>query len=214
MIENYLETYEYGIITSDFIDSTTTNSLSDKILERESYIKGLNDGTKLRMNIVNRSNITNYHTYYNLIDLEIPETDILISKIKELIFNSLGWENFYIKMWANIFRQGDYLGLHKHMDNMSNKKFPYALSGHCFLYSSEKTHTTYLFKRKKIGIFDSSINVVDLPNIPGEVSIFSSYIEHEFKQWNGDLRVGIAFDINNEPDANLNWLKTRQFRYV
>ena len=82
MIENYLETYEYGIITSDFIDSTTTNSLSNKILERESYIKGLSDGTKLHMNIVNHSNITNYHTYYNLIDLDIPETDILISKIK------------------------------------------------------------------------------------------------------------------------------------
>ena len=79
----------------------------------------------------------------------------------------------------------------------------------------QKKHTQHIcLNEKKIGIFDSSINVVDLPNIPGEVSIFSSYIEHEFKQWNGDLRVGIAFDINNEPDANLNWLKTRQFRYV
>lgn len=214
MIQNYLETYEHGIITSGFIDSTTTNSLSNNILERESYIRGLNDGSKLRMNIVNHSNITNYHTYYNLIDLQIPETDILVTKIKELIYNAVGWENFYIKMWANIFRKGDYLGLHKHMDNMSIKKFPYALSGHCFLYSSEKTCTTYLFKRKKIGIFDSSINVMDIPNIPGEISIFSSYIEHEFKQWEGDLRVGIAFDINNEPDANQNWLKVRQFRYV
>lgn len=214
MIENYLEIYEYGIITSDFIDQITTNSLSNKILERESYIKGLDDGSKLKMNIVNHNNITNYHTYYNLIDLEIPETTILVTKIKELIFNALGWENFHIKMWANIFRQGDYLGLHKHMDNMSKRKFPYALSGHCFLYSSEKTYTTYLFKQKKVDIFDSSINVVDIPNIPGEISIFSSYIEHEFKKWDGDLRIGIAFDINNEPDANQNWLKTRQFRYV
>lgn len=214
MIENYLEIYEHGIITSGFIDQTTTNSLSDKILERESYIKGLSDGSKLRMNIVNHSNITNYHTYYNLIDLDIVETNVLVSKIKELIYGAFGWENFYIKMWANIFRSGDYLGLHKHMDNLSYKKFPYAVSGHCFLYSSEKTSTTYLFKRKKTAIFDSSINVVDLPNIPGEVSIFSSYVEHEFKQWSGDLRVGVAFDINNEPDANPNWLKTRQFRYV
>lgn len=214
MIENYLEIYEYGIITSDFIDQITTNSLSNKILERESYIKGLDDGSKLKMNIVNHNNITNYHTYYNLIDLEIPETTILVTKIKELIFNTLGWKNFHIKMWANIFRQGDYLGLHKHMDNMSKRKFPYALSGHCFLYSSEKTYTTYLFKQKKVDIFDSSINVVDIPNIPGEISIFSSYIEHEFKKWDGDLRIGIAFDINNEPDANQNWLKTRQFRYV
>lgn len=214
MVENYLETYEYGIIISDFIDSTTTNSLSNKILERESYIKGLDDGSKLPMKIVNQGNITNYHTYYNLLDLEIEETETLILKIKELIFNTFGWENFYIKMWANIFRKGDYLGLHKHMDNISLKKFPYAVSGHCFLYSSEKTYTTFLFKNKKISIFDSSINVVDLENKPGEVSIFSSYVEHEFKKWDGDLRVGIAFDINNEPDANIDWLKNRQFKYV
>lgn len=214
MIKNYLETYEHGIITSGFIDFTTTNSLSDKILERESYIKGLSNNTKLPMNIVNHSNITNYHVYYNLLDLNISETNVLITKIKELIYNAVGWKNFHIKMWANIFRSGDYLGLHKHMDNMSKKKYPYALSGHCFLYSSKKTCTTYLFKRKKIAILDSSINVVDIPNIPGEVSIFSSYVEHEFKQWDGDLRVGIAFDINNEPDANPNWLKARQFRYV
>jgi hypothetical protein len=214
MNENYLETYEYGIITSDFIDSTTTNSLSDKILERESYIKGLSDESKLPMKIVNSGNLTNYHSYYNLIDLGFSETDILVSKIKELIFNTFGWENFHIKMWANIFRKGDYLGLHKHMDNMSSKKFPYAVSGHCFLYSSEKTYTTYLFKKKKIGIFDSSINVVDIQNNPGEVSIFSSYVEHEFKKWDGDLRVGIAFDINNQPEANIQWLQNRQFRYV
>jgi hypothetical protein len=214
MIENYLETYEYDIITSDFIDSTTTNSLSDKILERESYIKGLSDESKLPMKIVNSGNLTNYHSYYNLIDLGFSETDILVSKIKELIFNTFGWENFHIKMWANIFRKGDYLGLHKHMDNMSSKKFPYAVSGHCFLYSSEKTYTTYLFKKKKIGIFDSSINVVDIQNNPGEVSIFSSYVEHEFKKWDGDLRVGIAFDINNQPEANIQWLQNRQFRYV
>ena len=214
MVENYLETYEYGIIISDFIDSTTTNSLSNKILERESYIKGLDDGSKLPMKIVNQGNITNYHTYYNLLDLKIEETETLVLKIKELIFNAFGWENFYIKMWANIFRKGDYLGLHRHMDNISLKKFPYAVSGHCFLYSSEKTYTTFLFKNKKIGIFDSSINVVDLENKPGEVSIFSSYVEHEFKKWDGDLRVGIAFDINNEPDANIDWLKNRQFKYV
>ena len=214
MIENYLEIYQNDIIISDFIDLQTTNSLSKKILERESYIMGLNDGSKLPMKIVNRDNITNYHPYYNLLDLGIEETNILILKIKELIFNTFGWENFYIKMWANIFRKGDYLGLHKHMDNISLKKFPYAVSGHCFLYSSEKTYTTFLFKNKKIGIFDSSINVVDLENKPGEVSIFSSYVEHEFKKWDGDLRVGIAFDINNEPDANIDWLKNRQFKYV
>jgi hypothetical protein len=71
-----------------------------------------------------------------------------------------------------------------------------------------------LFKNKKNGIFDSSIRVVDIPNQVGEILLFSSYVEHEFIQWKGDLRVGIAFDINNEPDADQQWLKNRQFRYI
>lgn len=214
MIENYLENYQTDILISDFIDKETANSLSNKILERESVIMGLVDGTKLQLNIVNPGNITRFHAYYNLLDLNIPEMDIVLIKIKEMIHKLFGWDNFHIKIWANVFRKGDYLGLHNHADNMSLKKFPYAISGHCFLHSTEQTYTTYLFKRKKINILDSSINVVDIPNKVGEISIFSSYVEHEFKQWGGELRVGIAFDINNEPDTPKEWLNARQFRYV
>lgn len=214
MVENYLENYEYDILISDFIGPQIARSLSDKILERESFIMGLHDGSKLPLKIVNPNNVTAYHSYYNLLDLDIPEIEIVLFKIKEMVFKLFGWNNFHIKMWVNIFRDGDYLGLHNHMDNISLKKFPYAISGHCFLFSSEETFTTFLFKNKKNGIFDSRIRVVDLPNIPGEISIFSSYVEHEFKRWEGDLRVGIAFDINNEPDADHQWLSNRQFRYV
>jgi hypothetical protein len=214
MNENYLENYQSDILISDFIEQEVANSLSKKILERESYIKGLDDGAKLQLQIVNPGNITRYHAYYNLMDFGFPETDLMVSKIKEMVYKLFGWENFNIKIWANIFRQGDYLGLHNHMDNMSLKKFPQAISGHCFLYSTEQTYTTYLFKKKKKTILDSSINVVDIPNKVGEISIFSSYVEHEFKQWDGELRIGIAFDINNEPDTPQDWLKARQFRYV
>jgi hypothetical protein len=214
MNEDYLENYKSNILISDFIDDNIASSLSKKILERESYIRGLDNGTKLQLNIVNPGNITRYHAYYNLIDLGFPETDIVISKVKEMVYKLFGWSNFNIKMWANIFRKGDYLGLHNHMDNRSFKKFPQAISGHCFLYSTQETYTTYLFKKKKNSILDSSINVVDIPNKVGEISIFSSYVEHEFKQWDGDLRIGIAFDINNEPDTPMEWLNARQFRYV
>jgi hypothetical protein len=214
MIENYLENYQTDILITDFINSETSNSLSKKILERESYIKGLDDGSKLQLKIVNDGNITRFHSYYNLIDFGFEETDVLLNKIKQMVFNLFGWEQFNIKMWANIFRENDYLGLHNHMDKISLRKFPYAISGHCFLYSSEPTSTRYLFKNKKNGIFDSSIRVVDIPNQVGEILLFSSYVEHEFIQWKGDLRVGIAFDINNEPDADQQWLKNRQFRYI
>lgn len=214
MIDNYLENYKTDILISDYLDFETATSLSKKILERETYIRGLDDGSKLQLKIVNDGNITRYHSYYNLLDFRFIETEQLLMKIKEMVFKLFGWSNFNIKMWANIFRKGDYLGLHNHMDKMSMKVFPYAVSGHCFLYSSEQTFTTYLFKNKKINPNDGSIRVVDIPNKIGEISIFSSYVEHEFKQWNGDLRVNVAFDINNESDASEMWLKNMQFRYV
>lgn len=147
-------------------------------------------------------------------DFGFEEMDIFVSTIKKMIFELFGWEHFYLKTWANVFRNGDFLGLHKHMGNNGNKIFPYAISGHCMLYSTHPCYTTFLFKKQKNSVHDSSLNEIDINNIPGEIVLFSSYVEHEFKQWFGDLRIGIAFDINNEPDADKKWLSDGQFRYV
>lgn len=214
MGNSYLDEFQYDLLSRSVIDISILEPLYTKILNKESYILSLNDNSQVPFKNVNTNNITKFHRYYNLMDFGFEEMDVFVSTIKKMIFELFGWEHFYLKTWANVFRKGDFLGLHKHMGNNGNKIFPYAISGHCVLYSSHPSYTTFLFKKQKNSVHDSSLREVDIDNVPGEIVLFSSYVEHEFKQWDGDLRIGIAFDINNEPDADKKWLSDGQFRYV
>jgi hypothetical protein len=92
-----------------------------------------------------------------------------------------------------------------------------ALSGHCFLYSSEPTYTTYYFKKQNVKrsiLGTGSLEKTDILNIPGEISIFSSYVPHEFKKWDGNLRIGIAFDISDESMDSIENLKKNKYIIV
>ena len=211
MENSYLDTYEYGLIATDMVDITILPTLCEKILGKEEYIKNLNDQSRVPFKYVNKDSITQYHYYYSLMELGIEEVDVIVIKIKEMVFKLFGWETFYLKMWGNIYRKGDYIGLHKHMDNKSHTKFPYAISGHCFVHSTQPTATTFFFRNHKKSPHDSTFKEVDVPNVPGEITLFSSYIEHEFKQWDGDLRISLAFDINNQPDADIELLEKWKF---
>ena len=214
MGSNYLDTFQHDLLKREMFDVSILESLSQKILEKEKFIINLNDGTQVPFKNANPNNITKFHRYYNLMDFGFVEMDLFVLHIKKMMYELFGWEHFYLKTWANIFRRNDFLGLHKHMGNNDSKIFPYAISGQCILYSSQPSYTTFLFKKEKKSVYDSSLKEIDINNKPGEIVLFSSYVEHEFKQWDGDLRIGIAFDINNEPDAYIKWLKDGQFRYV
>jgi hypothetical protein len=205
-----------SIIESCIVDDLDIDSLCEKIINKEIYIKNLNTNTKPTFNYVNTDSITKLHSYYNLIEFEFDEVDIIIKKIKELVFKINGWESFYLKMWANIYREGDYIGYHTHLPDLPNvKKMSTALSGHCFLYSNKPTYTTYYFKQQNIKrsiLGNGSLEKTDILNIPGEISIFSSYVPHEFKKWDGNLRIGIAFDINHNTMSKIEDLKEKIYQ--
>jgi hypothetical protein len=192
---------DYSIIETYIINELDIDSLCQKILNKELYIKNLNTNTKTTFQYVNVDSITKLHSYYNLIEFEFEEVNLIVKKIKELVYKINAWENFYLKMWANIYRENDYIGYHTHLPDLPNiQKIANALSGHCFLYSSKPTYTTYYFKKQNIKhsiLGTGSLEKTDILNIPGEISIFSSYVPHEFKKWDGDLRIGIAFDISH-----------------
>jgi hypothetical protein len=207
-----------SIIESCIVDNLSIDSLCKKILNKESFIKNLVNHSKMTFDLVNDGNITKYHNYYNLIEFNFEEVDLIVKKIKELVLKINGWETFYIKMWANIYRKGDYIGYHTHLPGIPGiKKNPKALSGHCFLFSSKETYTTYYFRKasNKISILgEGNVNITDILNIPGEVSIFSSYVPHEFKKWDGDLRIGIAFDISQGVTENTKYLEESKYIIV
>lgn len=207
-----------SIIESSIINELSIDSLCKKILDKELYIKNLNTNTKPTFNYVNNDSITKLHAYYNLIEFGFEEVDLIVNKIKELVFKINGWETFYLKMWANIYREGDYIGYHTHLPDLPNvEKLSNALSGHCFLYSSKPTYTTYYFinPNVKISILGTgNIEKTDILNVPGELCIFSSYVPHEFKKWDGNLRIGIAFDISDESMDSIENLKKNKYIIV
>ena len=184
--EMYLLEVISQILFKDNIGIDDANSLKDKILDKEEYIQNLPTGNGYAGTAEN--SITAKHDAYNLVDFGWPEVDLIVNKVRQ--FTDLIKEDnecVYIKMWANIYRKGEYIVKHEHVPVELKKYYKQALSGHCFLYSTQPTSTTFYF-----GPNEEEVNI---ENIPGEVDIFSSFVPHEFKPWDGELRVGLAFDI-------------------
>jgi hypothetical protein len=179
-------------------DISIIKPLCVKLEKLESELKSLSDGTRSEFLLTDGSDSTRYNNYYNLLQFDFPEVNTITTKIKEMVFKLNGNSPFYLKMWYNIYRSGGYIGRHSHWNSHdSNKKLNEfnLISGHCFLYSSEPTSTTYYFESNKKTLLGNTLNIKNIPNIPGEITLFSSLIPHEFKKWEGDLRIGIAFDI-------------------
>lgn len=178
------------IMFKDNIGEDNANSLKDKILDKEQYI------LNLPMNIgyegVARHSITNKHNSYNLIDFDFPEVNILLEKLKQMV-QPINFDNsdLYVKMWANIYRKGEYITKHSHMELKNNEETRFlsagTFSGHCFLYSDIPTSTTFYFGPQQVE--------TDVPNVAGEIDVFSSLTFHEFKPYEGELRIGLAFDF-------------------
>jgi hypothetical protein len=174
------------ILFKDNISIDDANSLKDKILDKEEYIQNLPMAEGYPGTAEN--SITAKHDVYNLVDFGWPEVDLIVNKVRQ--FTDLikkDNECAYIKMWANIYRKGEYIVKHKHVPEEQIKSYKQLLSGHCFLYSTQPTSTTFYF-----GPNEEEVNI---ENTPGEIDIFSSFVPHEFKPWDGELRVGLAFDI-------------------
>jgi len=185
-------------------DLTIIDTLCKKLKDKERDIKSLSNGTRSEFKIPIYQPTTKYHNYYNVINFGFNEVDIILDKIKEMVFELTGETKFYIKMWYNIYRNGGYIPLHSHFPterithNLNEKNM---ISGHCFLYSSKPTKTSYYFISKNKTLLGNSIpDETKLDNIPGEITLFSSFTPHEFKKWDGDIRIGLAFDIITNTD--------------
>jgi len=178
------------IVFKDNIGEDNANSLKNKILDKEQYIIDL--PSDIGYEGVARHSITNKHSAYNLIDFNFPEVNILLEKLK-LMVQPINFNNneLYVKMWANIYRKGEYIKKHSHIPvkNDDETRFMAAsiFSGHCFLYSDVPTSTTFYFGPQQM---ETEVN-----NVVGEIDIFSSLVPHEFKPYDGELRVGLAFDF-------------------
>ena len=197
-VSPYAPQWDFRVGTS-MCDNIDTNSLSKFLLSKEKEVKKLptsvgrsgaeSDGyTGLGLNCT-----TAKFQHYNILTWSHPEITKLRSNIakKLLQYNSeCGVKTpnvIYIICWYNVLRFGQKIKPHHH--SLDPDCY---LSGH-FNVQVNDTSTGYMSPVNQIN--DS--NMVDIKNIPGELTLFPSHIFHyTTPHYSFKPRITIAFDLN------------------
>ena len=197
-VSPYAPQWDFRVGTS-LCEDIDTNSLSEFLLSKEKEVKKLptsvdrsgaeTDGyTGLGSN-----STTAKFQHYNILTWSHPEITKLRSNIakKLLEYNSeCGVKTpnvIYIICWYNVLRFGQKIKPHHH--SLDPDCY---LSGH-FNVQVNDTSTGYMSPVNQIN--DS--NMVDIKNIPGELTLFPSHIFHyTTPHYSFKPRITIAFDLN------------------
>jgi len=189
--------YDYKIGITKIIDIDLDN-LKNIILEKEKEIvkKYKNCGNAAYTGLGYNS-LTSKYPYYNVLEWNYPETNILRNKIVEhhnqYCMDILGYipsDKIYIQCWANVLGFGQKIKTHLH--GISENSY---LSGH-FTVKANNTNTVYI---NPINSFNDPEEYHE-KNEDGKLTIFSSNIPHYTTKNNSfSKRITIAFDILIEP---------------
>lgn len=182
--------FKSHMLGKDNIHLSDCERLKNKILDLESTILNLGPANYLE---APQNSITTRHQYYNLIDMINEELDPVKEKIINNCKNIIGGNRFYVKMWANIFRNGEKIDKHTHhtkniVENHIFKTNIFkTVCGNLFLYGDAESETIYYLNER-----------TPILNKTGDFHFFAAIVEHETLPFNGNLRVGIAFDVYTE----------------
>ena len=197
-VSPYAPMWDFRVGTS-LCEDIDTNSLSEFLLSKEKEVKKLptsvdrsgaeTDGyTGLGSN-----STTAKFQHYNILTWSHPEITKLRSNISKRLFkynNECGVKTpnvIYIACWYNVLRFGQKIKPHHH--SLDPDCY---LSGH-FNVQVNDTSTGYMSPVNQIN--DS--NMVDIKNIPGELTLFPSHIFHyTTPHYSFKPRITIAFDLN------------------
>jgi len=178
---------------------------ADLILKKESSILKKHSATTIRGDEIfdgqtglGVNSLTSRASHYNLLDWK-ESKDLIVSIKKAYIIFSNDKEPIYVHCWANVMRDGDQIGEHRH------GMFPYTFdyfSGHLGIMVDGTTSTYY---RTNDGVGGEK-------NKEGVITFFSSPYLHWTDQYNGDsTRITIAFDIRTPWQFNTNIIKEARF---
>jgi hypothetical protein len=185
--ESRITNFKNNILGFDTVDQKYCDTLTDSIVGLESKILSLGPSHYKEAPV---NSITTRHEYYNLIDFLPDQIDPLLKKISTSAKQIISGEEFYVKMWANIFRRGERIEKHMHhaspiIENEMFKKNVFkTICGNLFLKGDAPSDTVYYGK-----------DILKIPNKTGDIHFFSCIMPHETLPYQGELRVGIAFDI-------------------
>jgi hypothetical protein len=171
-----------------------SETLGNFILEHEDYIKtlGVSD-----YELTSKNSLTGTFRFYNWFYSDIGP--ILRDKIFKY-FKTLGIPKpLYIQCWANTFRKGEGIGLHKH----ALKDDDY-LCANIFLKGNVDIGTTYIINQE----------AKKIPNKIGEMTLFSSLTPHYVEKNHEDnIRVSMGLDIHSSPDTVYDLHNKKRYYY-
>ena len=197
-VSPYAPQWDFRVGTS-LCEDIDTNSLSEFLLSKEKEVKKLptsvdrsgaeTDGyTGLGSN-----STTAKFQHYNILTWSHPEITKLRSNIAKKLLeynNACGVKTpnvIYIICWYNVLRFGQKIKPHHH--SLDPDCY---LSGH-FNVQVNDTSTVYMSPVNQLNDPD----MVDIKNIPGELTLFPSHIFHyTTPHYSFKPRITIAFDLN------------------
>ena len=172
-----------GLKRYDFLTQEECDTIVNKILSLEDAVKRLGpdiyDGTS-------EDSLTGRYKYFNY--LNVPEINtILEPKLKELFGPCV------LQCWANILRQGEGIGEHRHFDGDDPAYIErHGATGNIFLYGDPTTGTYYNFP-------DLDPLNVKYDNKVGELSLFTPTLFHGVpKNITDDMRISMAIDVHKD----------------
>jgi hypothetical protein len=164
-----------------------------EILSLESAVKRLGPDIYPK---TSEDSLTGRYAFFNYLNIRSINT-IICPKLKELFGPCV------VQCWANIFRQDEGIGEHRHIYNESDN-IALTASGNIFLYGDPTIGTYY--------------EGVKHDNKVGELSLFPSTLLHGVpKNTTCDMRISMAIDVHTGDQNLLNTLVYRmpkRFFYV
>lgn len=159
--------------------------IKNTILEKEDYVKSLGPDV---YGGTSDNSLSGRHTIFNWLSIK-EVSDILVPKLED-IFISLEWEfPVSVQCWANTFRTGEGIKIHKHRSFLS--QHPPFYCSNLFISGDTKPGTTYF----EGFTFVNSPPIV-LENEPGKIMIFTSETFHGVEpNQNDEVRISMAMDF-------------------
>ena len=169
-----------GLKRYDFLTQIECDTIVNEILSLESAVKRLGPDEYVG---TSEDSLTGRYAVFNYLNIRSINT-IICPKLKEIFGPCV------VQCWANIFRQGEGIEEHRHIEDTSINAVLTA-SGNIFLYGDPTTGTYY--------------EGVKHDNKIGELSLFLSDMLHGVpKNTTGDMRISMAIDVHTGDEVLLN----------
>ena len=174
------------LLEKKILSSEEIEKIKEVILLKEDYVKSLGPDV---YGGTSENSLSGRHTIFNWLNVK-EISDILVPKLKD-IFIELNWEfPISVQCWANTFRNGEGIKVHKHRSLLSPK--PPFFCANIFIYGNTLPGTTYFEE----GLTYINVESTTIENEPGKIMIFTSEVFHGVVPNESDeIRISMAMDF-------------------